>query len=85
MKELIPIREFTDQCLRDQTLKNPNHYEQFLLAGYTPIELDRNSMSKWVQLHGWLNAHYPDRYTWTGNTFWFDDTKIAVQFALRFT
>lgn len=82
MSELISIREFIDHHLNDEPVViRPNHAEQFARAGYIPIQA--NAL-KWEEIHKWLGDNYPDRYTWTGNTFWFDDSRIAATFALRF-
>ncbi len=82
MSELIPIRKFIDHHLED----NPgviglHHGEQFARAGYIPIRADA---LKWEEIHKWLGSNCPNQYTWTGNIFWFDDSEIAVKFALRF-
>jgi hypothetical protein len=82
MSELIPIREFIDHHLED----NPgviglHHDEQFARAGYIPIHANP---IRWDEIHKWLGSNYPHQYTWTGNTFWFDDSRIAATFALRF-
>lgn len=81
MNQLIPIREFIQYHLDDAPVVQETHREQFARAGYIPIHAN---YMKWGEIHGWLGKNYPNRYSWTGNIFWFDDSEIAVKFALRF-
>lgn len=78
----IPVRIFAKRFLKSpQTMTDPSHRAQFENAGY--IGVDVNPL-QWVLLHTWLRDNCPRQYSWTGSTFWFDDSKIATEFALRF-
>lgn len=81
MSELIPIRTFIRTQLNGAPVVQASHGEQFARAGYIPIHANAK---KWKEIHSWLSKNHPNRYSWTGNIFWFDDSEIAVKFALRF-
>jgi len=81
VSELIPIRTFIRTQLDGSPVVHETHCEQFERAGYIPIHAN---YMKWGEIHGWLSKNHPNRYSWTGNIFWFDDSQIAVKFALRF-
>lgn len=57
------------------------HAMQFRNAGYVPV---RMCTYFGQELHDWANEHIGgENYSWTGSTFWFNNTEDATRFALR--
>lgn len=79
MYDITPIKHFARYYLDHGS--DLSHDDQFKEAGYYGIEM--SSAREWNKVHQWLQTHYYNRYTWTGGTFWFDDARIATEFALR--
>ena len=85
MHDITPVKEFGKRYLDNSYFNHAghlNHNEQFRAAGYYGVNV---STQHWHEMHQWMQANYPDRYCWTGNTFWFDDEQIAMATALRWT
>lgn len=78
MHDITPIKHFARYYLDHQS--DLSHNDQFQEAGYYSVAV---SGYEWKKIHEWVETHYYNRYTWTGSTFWFDDEKIATEFALR--
>ena len=93
------IREFTEQRLRlrsfaeHKKVKNWDHTtaltvrEEYQAAGYHPVELGTLFlMGEWQECHRWCCEHIgKDHYSWTGGTFWFENQRDAILFALRWS
>ena len=81
--DIVPIKTFVafylDNSYYHGQKSCPTAAEQFAAAGYHGVKL---STQDWIAMHKWLQDNYHDRYTWTGNTFWFDDEQIAADAAL---
>lgn len=83
--DITPVRYFAARYLDHSYLAGPghiNHYQQFKSAGYYGVLINT---VHWTGVHQWLEQHYYKRYCWTGNTIWFDDERIAVEVALRWS
>lgn len=61
--------------------------EEYLAAGYHPVECRLPPREgEWREIHQWCHDHIgEDHYSWTGFTFWFENTRDAVAFALRWS
>jgi hypothetical protein len=42
-----------------------------------------NRVLHWGEIHAWCNEHFGNRYTWNGNTFWFEKEQDAILFKLK--
>jgi hypothetical protein len=41
---------------------------------------------RWSEIHRWCSDQFGSaHYSWTGSTFWFEDEKDAILFALRWS
>lgn len=49
-------------------------------AGYFPVSL---SSKEWSTVHNWCVDTFGDRYTWTGEVFWFETREDAMRFKLQ--
>lgn len=62
--------------------KNIIWNEELAKAGYINVPL--TSSAEWSEVHRWCVANIgKNRYTWTGNIFWFETEKDAIMFTLR--
>lgn len=58
--------------------------EEYQTSGYYPIQV--NILWYWGEIHEWCCQHIGrDHYSWTGSTFWFENERDAVLFALRWS
>lgn len=68
LKDLIGTRVLTAKIFRQM--------------GYFEVRLGRSL--NWSETHKWCVAHYGEKnYSWTGDTFWFDNKEFAIEFALH--
>jgi hypothetical protein len=52
-------------------------------AGYPYVYTSKDHFGKWQEMHHWCNTVIgADRYTWTGDVFWFLTEDDAVKFSL---
>lgn len=58
--------------------------EIFEQAGFYSVSLGNNWGAEWPDIHKWCQEKFGrEHYTWTGSTFWFENEKDAILFALK--
>jgi len=60
---------------------------RFQDAGYYGIEASRKAITDhWQEMHHWCEQQFgKNNYAWTGSSFWFENEKDSVLFALKWS
>jgi hypothetical protein len=74
--DIYTVGEYVNLCNVEGIVVNADILKQ---AGYFCVPIDLRDF--WTEAHEFLSKNYPkERYTWTGEKFWFTTAEEALRF-----